>query len=146
VQIQRHAGQGIRLAPPGITRGLKSRRGRRRGARLVRDRQVRRLVCSLHFVAKRGAGVGIGRRELVLIGRAAAVRTELLQIAALLHQTRAADPEVVRELNVLVSHACDSPLYNEDVHISELYATVDHALRRLTASTGPVGFPLRPPE
>jgi hypothetical protein len=55
--------------------------------------------------------------------RAAAVRTELLEIAALLEQARDPDPAYAEEVHELLANG-DSPLYHPGVHVSELYATL----------------------
>jgi hypothetical protein len=70
--------------------------------------------------------------------RTAAVRTDLLEIAALLEQARDPDPACVNEIHELLTNG-NSPLYHRTVHVSELYATLyylraglgrDHASRR----------------
>jgi hypothetical protein len=66
--------------------------------------------------------------EPLLACRAAAVRTDLLEIAALLEHTDNPDPASVAALQDLLANGCDSPLYNTDIHISELHATL-HDIR-----------------
>jgi hypothetical protein len=68
------------------------------------------------------------RRQTLLSHRAGAVRSELLQIAAALEHTHDPNPSSLIELHQLLANGCDSPLYNPDIHISELHATV-HYLR-----------------
>jgi hypothetical protein len=68
------------------------------------------------------------RRQTLLSHRAGAVRSELLQIAAALERTHDPNPTTLTELHQLLANGCDSPLYNPDIHISELRATV-HYLR-----------------
>ena len=68
------------------------------------------------------------RRQTLLADRTAAVRSDLLQIAAALEHTHDPNPASVTELHQLLANGCDSPLYNPDIHISELRATV-HYLR-----------------
>jgi hypothetical protein len=65
-------------------------------------------------------------REPLLGYRAAAVRANLLEIAALLEHTSNPDPARVAALQDLLASGCDSPLYNPDIHISELHATLDY--------------------
>jgi hypothetical protein len=65
-------------------------------------------------------------REPLLHYRAAAVRTDLLEIAALLERTNNPDPARVAALHDLLANGCDSPLYNPNVHISELHATLHY--------------------
>jgi hypothetical protein len=64
--------------------------------------------------------------EPLLHYRVSAVRTDLLEIAALLEHTHNPDPARVAALHDLLANGCDSPLYNTDVHISELLATLDY--------------------
>ncbi len=54
------------------------------------------------------------------------MRTELLEIAATLERAQNPDPACVATLHELLANGCDSPLYNPDIHISELYATVHY--------------------
>jgi hypothetical protein len=64
------------------------------------------------------------RRELLLCDRVAAVRTDLLELAVVLERQEDPDPRCVAELRKLLSDGCESPLYNPDVHVSELRATL----------------------
>ena len=72
-------------------------------------RQRKTLVAGLRMVARKGAGRGIHRHELLLLDRAAAVRTTVLQIAALLDQARLPDPEACVELDNLLRNGSSSP-------------------------------------
>jgi hypothetical protein len=73
-----------------------------------------------------------GRRdELLLCDRVAAVRTELVEIAALLERAVCPDPAAVTELQRLLGSGCDSPLYNPQIHESELRAALYYAHRAL---------------
>jgi hypothetical protein len=120
-------------APPGSGSRLRQRRAARRREKLVGARNRRALVDSLRIVARTGAGRGVRRHELLLVDRAAAVRTTVLHIAAVLDQSRAPDPEACSELEKLLRNGCASPLYNRDVHVSELFATLDFVVGRLAA-------------
>lgn len=71
------------------------------------------------------------RREALLHYRAAAVRTDLLEIAAALERTHDPDPACVATLHELLSNGCDSPLYNPAIHVSELHATIERVLAEL---------------
>jgi hypothetical protein len=62
------------------------------------------------------------------------VRADLLEIAALLECTSAPDPGCVAVLHRLLTDGCASPLFNRDVHPSELRATL-YYLRGLLAVT-----------
>ncbi|MGZ6566735.1 MAG: hypothetical protein ACXVE9_04875 [Solirubrobacteraceae bacterium] len=63
-------------------------------------------------------------RELLLYDRVAEVRTELIEIAAILERFDDPDPAAVALLHDLLADGCGSPLYNPDVHVSELRATL----------------------
>ena len=108
-----------------------------RAGRLARPRVAprvqRRLVASLRYTAARAVAPPASgrRRELLLVHRAVAVRTDLLALAAALEQSPAPDPETVRTLLRLLTDGCESPLYNERIHASELLATLYYARRRI---------------
>jgi hypothetical protein len=56
--------------------------------------------------------------------RAAAVRTDLLEIAATLEHAHDPDPARIAALHNVLANGCDSPLYNADIHTSEPKATL----------------------
>jgi hypothetical protein len=64
------------------------------------------------------------RREAVLHCRVAAVRTDLLEIAALLERAHHPDPVRVAALRDLLADGGDSPLHNS--HIRKLHATLHY--------------------
>ena len=64
------------------------------------------------------------RRQPLLCDRAAAVRSELLEIAAVLERAQCPDPASIAVLHELLANGCDSPLYNPEIHVSELRATL----------------------
>jgi hypothetical protein len=66
------------------------------------------------------------RRGALLHYRAAAVRTDLLEIAATLERTHTPNPACITTLHQLLANGCDSPLYNPDIQVSELHETLDH--------------------
>jgi hypothetical protein len=66
------------------------------------------------------------RRETLLSYRVAAVRADLLEIAAMLERAPDPDPASVAALHDLLADGCASPLYNTDIHISELVATLHY--------------------
>jgi hypothetical protein len=72
------------------------------------------------------------RRQALLHFRAAAVRTEPLEIAATLEHTQHPDPACMAALHELLANGCDSPLYNPDIHVSELHATLHYVRAGLT--------------
>jgi hypothetical protein len=65
------------------------------------------------------------RHDVLLHYRAAAVRTELLEIAALLERAHDPDPACVVALRELLANGCDSPLYNVAIPVAELHETLD---------------------
>ncbi len=98
----------------------------RKHARLVGPRNRRVIARWLRRTAARAdERHPLSRRgETLLVSRVAAVRTDLLQIASLLERTDDPDPMSMGALSELLANGCDSPLYNADIHISELYATL----------------------
>ncbi|HTP22765.1 MAG TPA: hypothetical protein VMJ65_24380 [Solirubrobacteraceae bacterium] len=61
---------------------------------------------------------------MLLSDRVAAVRTELLEIAVMLEGVDDLDATWIRTVDKLLTDGCESPLYNPDIHISELQATL----------------------
>ncbi len=55
-----------------------------------------------------------------------------LESAALLEEAPDPDPGCVADLHDLLTDGCASPLYNRDVHLSELCASLCYARRHLT--------------
>jgi hypothetical protein len=74
------------------------------------------------------------RREALLCDRVRSVRDQLLAIASLLEHSTDPDPRPVAELHKLLRDGCESPLYNPDIHESELRATL-HYLRSALATS-----------
>jgi hypothetical protein len=112
----------------GILQRLRGRRAARKHAPVVSARARRMLARRLRLTASRATDRDpIRRRHDVLLHyRAAAVRTELLEIAALLEHSHDPDPDCVAALRDLLANGCDSPLFNPDVHVSELHVTLDY--------------------
>jgi hypothetical protein len=103
----------------------------------VSPRTQRTVVDGLRAVARRSRGEGGRRRfEVLLSRRAAAVRDELLGLAALLDITDDPDPSAIDTLLGLLTDGRESPLYNPAVHACELYATLIDVRRRLLRSGG----------
>jgi hypothetical protein len=71
------------------------------------------------------------QRETLLHDRVAAVRDDLRCIAAMLEHAPGIDPQCIAEIRDLLFNGCDSPLYNLEIHISELRATVYYIHSRL---------------
>jgi hypothetical protein len=114
---------------------------RRRTARAMQRRRFR-VANGLCNVARRAAPRARRRRhELLLISRAAAVRTSLLEIAALVRCSADPDPNCIADLHTLLTSGCDSPLYNPDVPAEQLAATLSRARTTLADPTGSLTLP-----
>ncbi len=91
----------------------------------ARRRAQRRVVEGLRSVARQAGPRPPERRFSVLLReRATLVRSELLEVAALLEITADPDPGLLARLHDLLTDGCRSPLYNRDVQVSELRATL----------------------
>jgi hypothetical protein len=112
----------------GIASRWRARLAERKQARLISARNRRVLAKWLRRTAHHAIDPDpIRRRHDVLLHyRAAAVRTDLLEIAALIEHAHNPDPACVAALRNLLANGCDSPLYNPDIHISELHATLNY--------------------
>jgi hypothetical protein len=104
-------------------------------ARLLRPRHRRALADRLRRAARDANGKR-GGLDVLLHYRAAAVRTELLEIAALLEQATDPDPTCVKEIHELLANG-DSPLYHPGAHVSELYATLYYVRAGLVRDHAP---------
>jgi hypothetical protein len=85
----------------------------------------------------------------LLHDRAAAVRPQLLEIAALLDQANDPDPACIKDIDELLTNG-NSPLYHPSIHISELHAILyylraglldDHAAHPRPPGRASVGDP-----
>ena len=104
----------------------------RKRAQLTSARNRRKLARWLRETAARANDPDpIARRQSVLLHyRAAAVRTQMLQIAATLERARDPDPECMTLLqSLLANDSGNSPLHNRHVPAADLEAT----LRRIRA-------------
>jgi hypothetical protein len=90
----------------------------------------------LRRTAKRAAVGGPldPRHEALQCDRVRSVREQLLDIAWLLERSNDPDPRPVAELHTLLKDGCESPLYNPDIHESELRATL-HCVRSALATS-----------
>jgi hypothetical protein len=85
--------------------------------------------------ATRPESDAIRRRHVCLLtDRVAATRNQLLELAALVDWTPSLDSECEAELRWLLTSGCDSPLYQEGIHISELHASLYFLRCRLDPS------------
>jgi hypothetical protein len=91
---------------------------------LLGRRTRRRLAAS----ARRAATCGPrpSRYTVLLHDRAAAAKEELLEIALALEYAGDLDASWISETRKLLTDGCGSPLYNPDIHVSELWATLYH--------------------
>jgi hypothetical protein len=119
---------------PAVVARWRARATERRRSRLVSARNRRRLVGSL----RRAASYGPERRRpsVVLVDRVEMVGAQLLELADLLQASYDPDPSWVAEIQDLVTDGCGSPLFNSNVHISELLATLWY-LREAATSVVP---------
>jgi hypothetical protein len=74
------------------------------------------------------------RREALLCDRVASVHAQLLDIAWLLERCPDPDARAVAELRKLLRDGCESPLYNAEVHDSELRAALHYIRSGLATS------------
>src|SRR5438874_1358496 len=90
-------------------------RRRTRDTRWSKRRRTR-VVGGLRRLARRsGISPRAQRSEVLLCDRAEAVRTELLELAAVLQAASDPPPEVIAALHELLADGCSSPLYNAEV-------------------------------
>jgi hypothetical protein len=120
----------------GIVERYRARIAARRRARMISPRNRRAIARWLRRTAAHTQPTHplARRRETLLHYRVAAVRTDLLEIAAMLERAHDPDPANVAALHDLLASGCDSPLYDPDIHVSELRATLDYVRSGLTAS------------
>jgi hypothetical protein len=113
--------------PPGIVARWRAFSAARKERHLVSARTRRSLAAS----ARQAANVGAARSRhtVLLVDRAAAVRDELLELALILEHADHRDASWVFAIRKLLTDGCESPLYNRDVHMSELRAAL-YYLRR----------------
>jgi hypothetical protein len=113
---------------PNILARYREQRAQRTKARLISARNRRFIAKWLRRTANHTRRPRRLARtpEPLLNYRVAAVRTGLLEIAALLEHAQDPDPERIAALHDLLGNGCDSPLYNPDIHASELLATLDY--------------------
>lgn len=113
---------------PGILDRWRASRNERKQARLISAHNRRVLARWTRRTAHRtGELHPFARHRQALLGyRVAVVRTDLLEIAALLERAYQPNPACIAALRNLLANGCDSPLYNTDIHPSELHATLDY--------------------
>jgi hypothetical protein len=91
---------------------------------LAPGQSYRRLALRLRRLARTSPGRDPVRRRHVflLVDRVADARDDLLEVADLIEQAATADPSCLAEVRRLLTSGCDRPLYNPDIHVSELHA------------------------
>jgi hypothetical protein len=104
-------------------------------------RKRRRLAASLRRAATTKATPS--RYTVLLLDRVAAVRDELLELAEMLDTADELDVSWVLAVHKLLTDGCASPLYNPEIHMSELRATL-YYLRRSPAQRAPQPVPVTP--
>lgn len=102
----------------------------------VNPRTRGRLIDGLRSVARQSRQQKRRRFEVLLCRRAAAVSGELLGLAALLDITDDPDPAAIDSLLALLTDGVESPLYNPQIHVAELHATLVDSRRRLLRAGG----------
>jgi hypothetical protein len=120
----------------GILQRYRARIAARRRARLISPRNRRAIARWIRRTAahRQPSHPLARRRETLLHYRVAAVRTDLLEIAAMLDRAHDPEPASVAALHDLLANGCDSPLYAADIHVSELLATLHYVRSGLAAS------------
>jgi hypothetical protein len=113
---------------PGTRDRWQARRAERKHARLISARKRRVLAKWLRRTANHAIDPDPIRRryDVLLHYRAAAVRTDLLEIAALLERATDPNPDCVTALHDLLAHNGNSPLYDPKISFSELEAALDY--------------------
>jgi hypothetical protein len=96
-------------------------------------RDARRVAGWLRGTVARATGSSrlVCRSGLLLCDRVVAVQAELLEIAELLERAERPDVEAVTAVRRLLVDGLQSPLFNRDVHPSELLATLYFVRLRL---------------
>jgi hypothetical protein len=144
-QHTHHRGQ-LPLAAPtlatgetgrGIIERRRDRRAARKRTRLTSARNRRVLAQWMRRTAThtQQSHPLTRRSETLLHYRVAAVQTDLLAIASILEHTHDPDPASVAAIHKLLANGCDSPLYNSDIHISELQAALHYIRAGLRTHT-----------
>jgi hypothetical protein len=85
-------------------------------------RRRRRLVAGLRRAAN--SIPTRSRHTALLQDRVATVRHELLELALILEHSDDLDASWIFAIHRLLTDGCESPLYNREIHISELRATL----------------------
>jgi hypothetical protein len=114
-------------------------RGRARDVPRSGRRDARRVAGRLRAAVARATGSPrlVHRSGLLLCDRVVAKQAELLEIAELLARAERPDAEAVTAIRRLLADGLQSPLFNLDVHPSELRATLYFVRQRLADDAVP---------
>jgi hypothetical protein len=123
----------IEHSSPGTLARWRRRVSENKRRRLLRMSNRQRLAASLRQAAT--CRPIRSRHTVLLHDRVALVRDQLLELALMLEHGGNLDGSWVLAVHRLLTDGCESPLYNPDVHISELRATLYYLLeaRRIQA-------------
>ena len=106
------------------------------------DRYRRRLARSMRRLVRKASDPSV--RDVIPTERVATVGARLLALADWLEHARDPNAEWANAIHRLMTDGCDSPLLNDQLHISELYAAlyyierarpIDGAIVRIGASS-----------
>jgi hypothetical protein len=119
-------------------RRLVDLRRRARDAPPSGARDARRAPGGCAAVARATAsGCVVRRSGLLVCDRVVAAQAELLEIAELLERAERPDAQAVTAVRRLLADGLQSPLFNRDVHPSELLATLYFVRLRLADDAAP---------
>ena len=118
--------RSIELPSLGMLARWRARASEHKRQRLLSMRTRQRLAASVRRAVNCGP---IGSRHAVLLhDRVAVVKDELLELAHMLEHGGDVDGSWMLDVHRLITDGCESPLYNRDVHVSELQATLYYLL------------------
>jgi hypothetical protein len=102
-------------------------------------RDARRVARWLRGTVAHATASGrlVRRSGLLLCDRVVAVQAELLETAELLERAERPDAEAVTAVRRLLADGLQSPLFNSDIHPSELLATLYFVRQRLADDAVP---------
>ena len=118
--------RSIELSSLGSLARWRARASERKRQRLLSMRTRHRLAASVRRAAN--CGPIQSRHAVLLHDRVAVVKDQLLELAYMLEQCGDVDCSWMLDVHRLVADGCGSPLYNRDVHVSELRATLYYLL------------------
>jgi hypothetical protein len=118
--------------PAKFLRAWREQRAAHRRATLVSARHRRALAQGMRAVARAAADQGPPSTWAVLLrSRAVPLRTELLEVAAMVERAQQPDVACMAALRRLLQDGGTSPLYNPAIDPRELAETLDYVRRGL---------------